>query len=241
MNMCNWRLFFLIVIWVSAVCLCYNSCIHLLFMSVWIISNLGLLKQYCYQPSNTCLHWTYVLVSVGSTHRRGIYGHSSMLCLIRKEHMENLGGDGYIYLIMMIVSWAHSQSSISVCSVSADWTNSGSKMLGKRKKIPESTKHQNPNLWCFGNNYLHGIYVALGILSALAFSRWVCVWLSCEPMDCSLPDSSVHGILQARILEWVAMPSSRGYSPPRNRTRISFIFCIACGFFIHWITQKALY
>ena len=32
----------------------------------------------------------------------------------------------------------------------------------------------------------------------------------CDPMDCSLPDSSVHGILQARILEWVAMPSSRG-------------------------------
>ena len=35
----------------------------------------------------------------------------------------------------------------------------------------------------------------------------------CDPMDCSLPDSSVHGILQTRILEWVAMPSSRGSSP----------------------------
>ena len=34
----------------------------------------------------------------------------------------------------------------------------------------------------------------------------------CDPMDCSPPDSSVHGILQARILEWVAMPSSRGSS-----------------------------
>ena len=34
----------------------------------------------------------------------------------------------------------------------------------------------------------------------------------CGPMDCSLPDSSIHGILQARILEWVAMPSSRGSS-----------------------------
>ena len=34
----------------------------------------------------------------------------------------------------------------------------------------------------------------------------------CDPMDCSLPGSSVHGILQARILEWVAMPSSRGSS-----------------------------
>ena len=34
----------------------------------------------------------------------------------------------------------------------------------------------------------------------------------CDPMDCSLPDFSVHGILQARILEWIAVPSSRGSS-----------------------------
>ena len=37
-----------------------------------------------------------------------------------------------------------------------------------------------------------------------------------DPMDCSPPDSSIHGILQARILEWVAMPSSRGSSGPRD-------------------------
>ena len=37
-----------------------------------------------------------------------------------------------------------------------------------------------------------------------------------DPMDCSLPGSSVHGILQAIILEWVAMPSSRGSSQPRD-------------------------
>ena len=39
-----------------------------------------------------------------------------------------------------------------------------------------------------------------------------CVLLSVTPMDCSPPGSSVHGILQARILAWVAMPSSRGSS-----------------------------
>ena len=50
----------------------------------------------------------------------------------------------------------------------------------------------------------------------------------CDPMDCSPPGSSVHGIFQARILEWVAMPSSRGFSPPRDQTSIS---CIAGGFF----------
>ena len=49
----------------------------------------------------------------------------------------------------------------------------------------------------------------------------------CIPMDCSQPGSSVHGILQARILEWVAMPSSRGSSPPRDWTRVSCSSCVA--------------
>ena len=40
----------------------------------------------------------------------------------------------------------------------------------------------------------------------------------CDSMDCSLPGSSVHGILQARMLEWVAISSSRGSSRPRDRT-----------------------
>ena len=50
-------------------------------------------------------------------------------------------------------------------------------------------------------------------------------------MDCSPPGSSVQGILQARIVEWVAMPSSRGSSPPRNRTQVSSVSCTASGFF----------
>ena len=45
----------------------------------------------------------------------------------------------------------------------------------------------------------------------------------CNPMECSPLGSSVHGILQARILEWVAMPSSRGSSQPRDRTQVSYI------------------
>ena len=44
-------------------------------------------------------------------------------------------------------------------------------------------------------------------------------------MGCSLPGSSVHGILQARMLEWVAMPSSRGSSGPRDRTHLSYVSC----------------
>src|SRR5574337_612499 len=47
-------------------------------------------------------------------------------------------------------------------------------------------------------------------------------------MDCSPPGSSVHGILRARILEWVAIPFSRGSSQPRDQTQVS---CIAGSFF----------
>ena len=51
----------------------------------------------------------------------------------------------------------------------------------------------------------------------------------CDPMDCSLPGSSVHGILQARMLKWVAIPFYRESSQPRDQTQVSRI---AAGFFI---------
>ena len=51
---------------------------------------------------------------------------------------------------------------------------------------------------------------------------------------------SVHGISQARILEWVAVPSSRGSSPPRDRTRVSCGSCIADGFFTAELPGKPL-
>ena len=50
-------------------------------------------------------------------------------------------------------------------------------------------------------------------------------------MNRSLPGSSVHGIIQARILEWVAMPSSRGSSQPRDQTHVSWGSCTAGGLF----------
>ena len=56
-------------------------------------------------------------------------------------------------------------------------------------------------------------------------------------MGCSPPDFFVHGILQARLLEWVAMPSSKGSSQPRDWICIS---CIAGGFFSHWATWESL-
>ena len=49
------------------------------------------------------------------------------------------------------------------------------------------------------------------VFSVCAKLLQLCLTL-CDPMDCSLPGSSVHGILQARILEWITVPSSRGSS-----------------------------
>ena len=54
----------------------------------------------------------------------------------------------------------------------------------------------------------------------------------CDPMDCSLPGSSVHGIFQARVLEWVAISFSRGSSRPRDRTQVSIV-----GFTL-WATRE---
>ena len=58
----------------------------------------------------------------------------------------------------------------------------------------------------------------------------------CDPVDCSPPGSSVHRILQARILEWVAISFSRESSQPRNWTKVSYI---AGRFFTIWAMREA--
>jgi len=54
---------------------------------------------------------------------------------------------------------------------------------------------------------------------------------SLDPVDCSLPESTVCGILQARILDWVAISYSRGFSQPRDGTCIFHSSCIAGGLY----------
>ena len=64
--------------------------------------------------------------------------------------------------------------------------------------------------------------------------RWFvphCLWFFCDPVDCSLPGSSVHRISQARILEWVAISASSGSSQPRDWTHIS---CAGRRVLHHW-------
>ena len=55
----------------------------------------------------------------------------------------------------------------------------------------------------------------------------------CEPLDYTLPVSSVHGIFQTRILKWVAISFSRGSSQPRDQTHVSCVSRITGEFFTH--------
>ena len=55
----------------------------------------------------------------------------------------------------------------------------------------------------------------------------------CDPMDCSPPGSSVHGVSQARTLEWVAISSSRGSSQPRDQTCALYVSCIGGQILYH--------
>ena len=79
---------------------------------------------------------------------------------------------------------------------------------------------------CVWNIYIHThTYLCTCMLSHSGR-----IWLY-NPTDCSWPGSSVHGILHARILAWVAMPSSRGSFQPRDRTLVSCVYRMASRFF----------
>ena len=81
--------------------------------------------------------------------------------------------------------------------------------------------------WFFDHKACGILASQAGIKPALEHAKLLQLYLTlCDPMGCSPPGSSVHGILQARILEWVSMPSSRGSSQPRDQT------CLLCH--LHW-------
>ena len=101
-------------------------------------------------------------------------------------------------------------------------------------------------IWCMRPFFTISVLItsfpgfAIGFAVVLVIGNWleaisVSVWESvsckecptlCNPMDCGPPGSSVHGLLQAGILEWVAIPFSRGSSRPRDWTRVSCIPCV---------------
>ena len=126
-----------------------------------------------------------------------------------------------------------------VCSLSIDNTNILKSILNDsgywmdRKLISFLTMcivfyfHRKQHNWPLNNMGLKGVdslrcgyFSVVNTMPCCAKSLQLCLTL-CDLMDYSLPGASVHGILQARILEWVAVPSSRGSSWPRDGTHIS--------------------
>ena len=104
------------------------------------------------------------------------------------------------------------------------------------QSTPESGRSSgggNGNPPVFLPGEFHGWWSLMGYSSCLhAQSLQSCLTL-CSPMNCNPPGSSVHGFLQARTLEWVAISSSSWSSWPRDQTYVSYI---VGRFFIHWAT-----
>ena len=82
-----------------------------------------------------------------------------------------------------------------------------------------------------------GVYFTLLCMRAQLLQPCPALW---DPVDGSPPGSSVHGILQARVLEWGAMPSSGGSSPPRDWTHTSCVSCVAGRFFTTELSGKPI-
>ena len=93
--------------------------------------------------------------------------------------------------------------------------------------LPRLAFHLNGH-YCYVRS--HNLWIACDSCYCLAAKSCPTLW---DPMDCSPPDSSVHGISQARILDWVAISYSRGSSQPRDWTHVS---CIGRWILYHWAT-----
>ena len=105
-----------------------------------------------------------------------------------------------------------------------------------------SLKKEENSVWIFNKMgwrcktfHLFTLDSFLNGVCAYVLSHFSHIWL-CNSMDCSPPGSSVNEIVQARILEWIAMPSSRQSSWLRDRTQVS---PIAGVFLTCWVTWKA--
>ena len=100
------------------------------------------------------------------------------------------------------------------------------------KPLFTKQKQAASQIWPWANPCIHGS----NLRSYKELAAQSCP-TACNPMDCSPPGSSVHGLLQARILEWVAIPFFRGSAQPRGWI---WVFCIASRFLYHLSHQGSL-
>ena len=118
-------------------------------------------------------------------------------------------------------------------------------------------KSTNNKSWrgCGEKESLLHCWWELNLIQPLWRTVYMCVWVCmcvcvpvcaqsyptlCDPLDYSLPSSSVHRIFQVRILEWIAIYFSRASSLPRDQIRVSCVFCIGGQVLYYWATWEAL-
>ena len=93
--------------------------------------------------------------------------------------------------------------------------------------------------WTSIPSYFQVVCVSVCVCVCVCVCAQSCLIL-CDPMVWNLPGSSVHGISQARKLEWVAISYSRGASQPRDQTHISCLSCIGRWILYRWTIWEAL-
>ena len=119
---------------------------------------------------------------------------------------------------------------------STDSAVTTSSVATTRKKKKKNVKI-NEHIQKHEEKFVFALLVLLSLFLSYAWATHSAVSL-CDHMDCSLLGSSVCGILQARILEWDAMPSSRGSSQTSDQTQVS---CTAGRFFTIWAPREAIF
>ena len=125
----------------------------------------------------------------------------------------------------------------------------GSRWLSQSRNLPASTHVQGAGILFKGIKHVPSSQISQRFMGEMETWTNDCKWGTkqesesevtqscltlCDPMDCSLPGSSIHGIFQTRVLEWVAISFSRESSQPRDRTRVSRT---AGRRFIVWATR----
>ena len=105
----------------------------------------------------------------------------------------------------------------------------------KKEETIDTCNNLDGSQMCYGEKSTSKDYCVFPFICVCVKVTQSCPTLY-NPVGCNLPGFSVHGILQARILEWVAIPFSRGFSQFRDWTQVSHI---AGGFFTSWDTSEA--
>ena len=150
--------------------------------------------------------------------------------------------------------WCWSWNSNTLASWEEDWLIGKDPDAGKDWRWEEKGMTDNEMVgWyhqLYGDEFEQALGVGDGQGSLVCCSPWGCKesdmteQLNWTELNCSLPGSSFHGIFQARILEWVSIPFSRGSSQPRDKTRVLASPALAGGFFTSsatWEAQGSVY